>query len=86
MLAQGLEELHKGQIIDTRLYEWGKELQKSRNLAAHATDQIFERNDAEDLLDFAIAICEYMFVLTQKFEEFKRRQANKQQSTLAAED
>jgi hypothetical protein len=77
MLAQGLEELHTAQIIDRRLYEWGKELQTNRNLAAHASGQIFERDDAEDLFDFAAAICEYVFVLTEKFENFKKRQAGR---------
>jgi hypothetical protein len=41
MLGQGLEELHAGEIIDKRLFEWGRELQKNRNLAAHATEQAF---------------------------------------------
>ncbi len=78
MLAQGLEELYKEGIIDKRLHEWGQELRDNRNLAAHASDREFNRIDAQDLYDFAIAICQYVFVLTEKFEQFKaRRDAKK---------
>jgi Domain of unknown function (DUF4145) len=77
MLAEGLDELHNSQIIDKRLYEWGKELKENRNLAAHASDQAFDRDDAEDLFNFATAICEYVFVLSEKFADFKKRQADK---------
>ena len=80
MLGKGLEEMYAAQIIDRRLHEWGKELQKNRNLAAHASGETFERDDAEDLFNFATAICEYVFVLTEKFEEFKKRQADKEKS------
>jgi hypothetical protein len=58
MLGRGLDQLHKSGVIDNRLHEWGKELQQNRNLAAHATSTMFDRRDAEDLFDFAIAICE----------------------------
>lgn len=54
-----------------------KELKENRNLAAHASDQAFDRDDAEDLFDFAIAICEYVFVLTERFDAFKKRRQNK---------
>lgn len=77
MLGEGLQELHKNEIIDKRLYEWGKELQQNRNLAAHASDQVFDRDDAKDLFNFVAAICEYVFVLSKKFEEFKKRQSDK---------
>jgi hypothetical protein len=74
-LFDGLKELHERQIIDARLYQWGDELRKHRNLAAHASDVQFALNDAKDLYDFATAICDYVFVLTEKFEAFKKRQA-----------
>lgn len=83
MLAEGLEELHKNKIIDDRLYEWGKALHENRNLAAHASDQVFDRDDAEDLFNFAVAICEYVFVLSEKFADFKERQSNKKKSKKA---
>ena len=55
----------------------GKELKDNRNLAAPASDQVFDRHDAEDLFNFAAAICEYVFVLSEKFAEFKKRQGGK---------
>jgi hypothetical protein len=74
MLFEGLKELHEKGIIDKRLYEWGDELRKHRNLAAHASGANFNLVDAKDLYEFSTAICEYVFVLTAKFEEFRKRQ------------
>lgn len=82
MLAAGLDELQKNEIIDKRLYEWGMELKNNRNLAAHASDQMFDRHDAEDLFNFVAAICEYVFVLSEKFAEFRKRQAAKNKSKV----
>jgi uncharacterized protein YutE (UPF0331/DUF86 family) len=73
-LFDGLKELHERGVIDKRLYEWGDELRKHRNLAAHASGAAFNLVDAKDLYEFATAICEYVFVLTAKFEAFKKRQ------------
>jgi hypothetical protein len=53
----------------------GDELRKHRNLAAHASGAKFILTDAKDLYDFSTAICDYVFVLTEKFESFKKRQA-----------
>jgi len=36
-------------------------------LAAHASGITFDKADAEDLYDFAAAICEYVFVLQEKY-------------------
>lgn len=79
MLFEGLKELHEQGVIDKRLYEWGDELRKHRNLAAHASGAKFNLTDAKDLYDFATAICEYVFVLTAKFESFKKRQAKQEE-------
>jgi len=81
MLGRGLDELYKNQVIDNRLYEWGKELKDNRNLAAHASSHVFDREDAEDLFNFVTAICSYVFVLSARFEEFKRRQSEKRNSS-----
>lgn len=77
-LFDGLKELHERGIIDARLYEWGDELRRHRNLAAHATDAKFALADAKDLYEFATAICDYVFVLNEKFEAFKKRQNRNQ--------
>lgn len=73
MLAKGLEELHGTRKIDERLYQWGKELHEHRNLAAHASDRTFNREDAEDLHEFVNAICEYLFVLQDRYDRFMQR-------------
>jgi Domain of unknown function (DUF4145) len=72
-LAQGLEELKDKEIIDKRLYEWGQELRKLRNLGAHASAERVSKDDATDMLDFVHAICDYVYVLNKKFERFKKR-------------
>ena len=72
-LGKGIEELKNREIIDRRLFQWGKELQKHRNIAAHAGDEKISPQDAKDLLDFVVAICEYVFVLTDKFNAFMLR-------------
>jgi len=74
-LADGLKKLKTSGVIDTRLYEWGEALRAHRNLGAHASTQKVAKEDARDLLDFSMAICEYVFVLNEKFERFKNRQA-----------
>lgn len=76
-LAKGLKELKDGEIIDGRLYEWGEALRKRRNIGAHASEEDISREDAEDVLDFAIAICEFVYVLSDKYEKFKAREASK---------
>ena len=77
-LAQGLKELKDDGIIDGRLFEWGEALRNRRNIGAHASDENISREDASDILDFTIAICEYVYVLTQKYEEFKKREKKQQ--------
>ena len=73
-LAKGLEELKAKSVIDGRLFEWGEALTKHRNIGAHATDEEITREDASDLLDFTVAICDYVYVLSAKYEQFKLRQ------------
>jgi hypothetical protein len=72
-LFEGLKELKDRDIIDRRLYTWADELRQHRNLAAHASGAQFTREDAQDIFDFAVAICDYVFVLNKKFEEFTKR-------------
>jgi hypothetical protein len=66
-LAHGLRELLEKEVIDKRLFEWSEELRHHRNLAAHATDTRLTHADAEDLFNFATAICDYVFVLNHSF-------------------
>jgi len=73
-LGGGLKELLDQGIIDGRLFSWSEALHKSRNRGAHASSEKVSKADARDLVEFANAICEYVFVLTEKFNEFVRRQ------------
>lgn len=73
-LANGLKVLKQSGVIDARLYNWGEALRTHRNLGAHATTERVSKEDARDLLDFSVAICEYVFILNEKFNRFQARQ------------
>lgn len=86
MLGEGIRMLKDKEIIDNRLYDWSQQLRAFRNLAAHPRekkrfgDLVLEttsisREDAEDLQSFVYAIIENIYDLTDRYEEFKRRQA-----------
>jgi hypothetical protein len=83
-LGGGLKELRERELIDGRLFQWAEELQKSRNLSAHATGEKVSKQDARDLLDFTNAICDYLFVLTAKFEAFMKRRTKGDEQTQGA--
>lgn len=74
-LAKGLKQLHTSKIIDDRLFEWGEALRKERNIGAHASDDTISKADARDVLDFAIAIIEYVYIMIAKFEAYQARKA-----------
>jgi|ERR1035437_2059725 predicted RNA-binding Zn-ribbon protein involved in translation (DUF1610 family) len=74
-LAEILVELKNKKVIDDRIFRWGDELRKHRNLAAHPSIEEISKEDAEDCFDFILAICEYVFVLEQKFKNFMDRKA-----------
>ncbi|MBL0350190.1 MAG: DUF4145 domain-containing protein [Elusimicrobia bacterium] len=76
-LNQGLKLLLEKQVIDRRLYDWAEVLRKERNLGAHATEVETSKEDAKDLLDFATAMCEYIYVLTDKYKTFVERKTKK---------
>jgi hypothetical protein len=82
VFAHGLKELLDREIIDKRLFRWSEELRVHRNLAAHATDEQFSHDDAEDLFTFATAICDYVFVLKEKFDSFMERKEAKKRPTV----
>lgn len=71
MLGKGIQELRDRKIIDDRLYDWSVSLQAMLNLAAHPEDITVSREDAEDLQVFVNAITEYVYDLTDRYEEFK---------------
>ncbi len=73
MLGDGLQELLDMESSDRRLFQWGQELREYRNIGAHAAEGKVSRDDAQDLLIFAQAICEYIYVLGARYQGFVKR-------------
>jgi hypothetical protein len=76
-LAKGLKELKDNGIIDGRIFEWSEALRDRRNIGAHANEEEISKEDARDVLDFTFAICEYVYVLADKYNKFKEREQKK---------
>jgi hypothetical protein len=79
MLGEGIKILKEKRIIDDRLYDWSQELHAFRNLAAHPTEISISREDAEDLQSFVYAIIDYIYDLTDRYNEFKARMKKRAQ-------
>jgi len=73
MLAKGISELKEHNFIDQRLYDLSQELHAFRNIAAHPDEMSISRQDAEDLQTFVYAIVEYIYDLSDRYDEFKKR-------------
>jgi hypothetical protein len=84
-LAGGLKELKAKGVIDGRLYDWGEALRDQRNIGAHATEEDISREDAKDVYDFSVAICEYVFVLAGRYIDFTARLAKRKKTSRAPE-
>lgn len=76
-LVGGLNELLKMQIIDKKIFAWAEALRLHRNIGAHAVKEKITKEEASDLLEFTDAICNYVFVLSKKFEEFIKRKKSR---------
>lgn len=74
-LDKGLAELQEQGKLDGRLVEWANALRVLGNQAAHYTGTPVTREDAQDALDFALALLDYLYVLTRRFEQFQGRRA-----------
>jgi hypothetical protein len=74
-LADGLKKLRASKVIDEKLFEWSEDLRKERNSGAHAGDAEISHQDARDVLDFAIAISEYVYVLDEKYKAYQARKS-----------
>jgi len=77
-LPDKLKELKTKEIIDGRLAEWGETLRQMGNIGAHASNKHISKQDARDILDFTMAICDYVYTLTRKYDKFKERHQEKQ--------
>lgn len=76
-LAGLIRTLQSKGVIEARLLEWAEALRTDGNVAAHDPDAEFTKADAADLLAFAEAILDYVYVLTAQFEEYKARREKK---------
>ena len=77
-LAEGLKKLRSSKIIDEKLYEWSEALRHERNIGAHANEEVTSWQDARDVLDFAFAISEYVYVLDEKYKAYLARKPTKE--------
>jgi hypothetical protein len=73
MLAEGIKQLKAKNLIDDRLYDWSQQLRAFRNLSAHPDESVITRQDAEDLHAFVNAMIEYVYDLSDRYDEFKSR-------------
>jgi hypothetical protein len=80
-LSTGLIELKNRGIIDEVFFQWAESLRQQGNRGAHADQEIISQEDAVDLFDFAVAICQYVFVLGEKFRRFRERTGPRSQGT-----
>ena len=75
MLAKGLADLKLQGVIDERLREWADALRVERNIGAHASDTETTKEDAQDIIDFTVAIFDYVYTLAEKYEKYLRRKS-----------
>jgi HEPN domain-containing protein len=75
MIAKGLAELKNKGVIDERLFSWAEALRKERNIGAHASDEDTTKENAQDIIDFTIAIFDYVYTLSEKYEKYVARKA-----------
>lgn len=76
MIAKGLADLKAKGVIDERLFNWAEALRRERNIGAHASDQETTKENAQDVIDFTIAIFDYVYTLSEKYEKYVARKAS----------
>lgn len=76
MIGKGLGELKAKGIIDERLFAWAEALRKERNIGAHASDEDTTKENAQDIIDFTIAIFDYVYTLSEKYEKYLARKSS----------
>ena len=75
MIAKGFADLKAKGVIDQRLFEWAEVLRKERNIGTHASEDDTTKENAQDTLDFTIAIFGYVYTLSEKCEKYMARKA-----------
>jgi hypothetical protein len=68
--GRGLRALRDQGVIDVRLHEWGESLLDTRHRSgAHRPSG----DDAKDLMDFALVLCHYVYVLGVRYNQYRAR-------------
>ena len=73
MIGKGIKALRDSGAIDDRLFNWAEALRKERNIGAHASDEDTTKENAQDVIDFTIAIFDYVYTLTEKYDRYVAR-------------
>lgn len=76
-LSKNIKKLRDSGVIDSKLFEWAEALRTLGNEAAHGVGLTVSKREANDVLDFTEALCEYVFTYRVKFEQFQARIASK---------
>lgn len=72
-LIKSLEELKKRGLLDERLVQWAHGLRAVGNVGAHAGSEDVSAQDAQDVVEFARALIDYVFTYQQRFAAFQAR-------------
>ncbi len=75
MIAKGIAQLRDKGLIDQRLFDWAEALRNERNIGAHASPSDTTKEDAQDVVDFTIAIFDYVYTLSEKYDKYRARKA-----------
>jgi hypothetical protein len=73
-LHEALRHLKEAGLIDDRLSDWAQGLKALGNAGAHHTGAV-DRQDAQDALELAEALLDYVYVFSAKFTAFQQRRA-----------
>lgn len=73
-LGAGIRELRERDILPEQLYQWARIVQQERNATAHASGKETSEELALDLLHFAKEICNWVFILPERWENYKKRE------------
>lgn len=68
-LFNRLKKMKTDGVIDERLYDWADICRDVGNQGAHASKTAVERRDAQEALEFAEALLDYLYVFQEKYEE-----------------
>lgn len=75
-LVRGLQKMRSDGLIDEKLFEWAQALRVLGNEGAHYSKKQVSQEDAQDALELAEALLDYLYVLTAKFRQFQQRRSS----------